>query len=222
MKEIIIVGLGETADIAYEYFKFDSNYDVVAFSVDKEYLKCDSYQDLPVVALEDLATIFPPNKYLTFVALASGQLNKNREKLYKKVKEMGYTCASYISSRAFVWRTVKVGENCFIFEGNVLQHGVEVGNNVVLWSGNHIGHQTKIRDNVFVTSHCVISGYCDIGENCFLGVNCTFADGVTVNRDCFIGMGSIVNRNVIENTLIKPAKSEIASISAKKLCKVVE
>ena len=79
------------------------------------------------------------------------------------------TPASYVSPRAFVWRNVKLGEHCFIFENNVLQPFVNIGDNVVLWSGNHIGHHSKIGDHCFVSSHVVVSGFCDIGANCFLG-----------------------------------------------------
>ena len=37
-KKLVIVGLGETADLAYEYFTKDSDFEVVAFSADKEFL----------------------------------------------------------------------------------------------------------------------------------------------------------------------------------------
>jgi FlaA1/EpsC-like NDP-sugar epimerase len=37
-KKVIIIGVGETADLAYNYFMLDSDYDVVAFAVDKEYI----------------------------------------------------------------------------------------------------------------------------------------------------------------------------------------
>lgn len=222
MKKLIIVGTGETADIAYEYFSTDSDYSVVAFSINHEYMENDTHHNLPLVALETLESDFPPDKHEVFVALSSGKLNRDRTRLYNIVKTKGFNCATYVSSSAFVWRTAKIGENCFIFENNVLQHGAKIGNNVVLWSGNHIGHQAKIEDNVFVSSHCVISGYCTIGMNTFLGVNCAIADNVKVGSDCFVGMGSAITRNLADNTLIKAAKSEISKISAKKFCKIDE
>ena len=32
-KKLIIIGAGETANLAYEYFTFDSEYEVVGFSI---------------------------------------------------------------------------------------------------------------------------------------------------------------------------------------------
>ena len=106
-----------------------------------------------------------------FVAVSYTHLNRVRTKLYEQAKNKGYSLASYVSSKAFVWRNVEIGENCFIMENNVLQSNVKIGNNVTLWSGNHVGHRTVIRNNCFLSSHVTISGFCDIGENCFLGVN---------------------------------------------------
>ena len=38
-EKLVIVGDGETAEIAYEYFMGDSNYEVVAFSAEKNFMK---------------------------------------------------------------------------------------------------------------------------------------------------------------------------------------
>ncbi|NYJ06362.1 acetyltransferase [Petropleomorpha daqingensis] len=197
-KPIVIVGAGETADIAYEYFTVDSDREVVAFSVERQYLPDGRSQadGLPFVAFEDLADTHPPAQVDTFVALSSTWLNRARARLFRAVKEQGYTCASFVSPHAFVWRTATVGENSFIFENNVLQHGVVVGDDVVLWSGNHIGHQTVIEDHVFIASHVVVSGFCRIGSSTFMGVNASVGDGVTIGADSVVGAGAVVVKDL--------------------------
>lgn len=208
MSRIVIVGDGETAELAYEYFTYDSPHEVVAFCVERQYAKKEKLFALPVVHFEDVERLYAPAEHDAFVAISYTQLNRVRARLFKQTKAKGYTCVSYVSSRAFVWRNVEIGENCFILEDNVIQYAVRIGNNVVLWSGNHVGHQTVIRDNVFVSSHVVISGYCDIGENCFLGVNSCFANNLTVAPDCLIGMGAVVNKGTEAGKVYKgnPAK----------------
>lgn len=200
-KKLIIIGTGETANLAYEYFTYDSEYEVVAFAVNKEYLKCPSYKDLPVIEFENLEKKFSPQNYYAFVAMAGEKLNRNRTKMYNALKEKGYTCASYVSSRAFVWHNVEIGENCFILEDNTLQPFTKVGNNVIMWSGNHLGHQSVIKDNCFITSHVVISGFSEISENCYLGVNSSIADEVKVAENNFIGMGAMISKNTKPNKM---------------------
>jgi len=195
-KRLVIVGDGESGEIAYEYFTHDSDYDVVAFATEKAYRTKDELFGLPVVNLEEVTGIYPPSEYDAFVALSSTHLNRARKKLYLATKALGYKLATYVSSRAFVWHNVEIGENSMIFENNVLQYNVKVGVNVVLWSGNHIGHRTSIGSHTFVTSHVVISGFCNIGESSFLGVNSCFADGVTIAEDSVIGMGGVVPKSI--------------------------
>lgn len=219
-KKLVIIGTGETAHLAYEYFTFDSDYKVVAFSVNKNYIKEKTFLNLPVVEFENVEKFYPPSEYFVFVALASGKLNRDRMKMYNLTKEKGYKFASYVSSKAFVWHNVEIGENCFILEDNTLQPFTKVGNNVVMWSGNHLGHRSEIKDNCFITSHVVICGCSIIEENCFLGVNSTIADYVTIKKDNFIAMGAVVNKKTKENSVYIGNPAKRAEISALEYCGV--
>lgn len=197
-KKIVMVGAGNVADIAYELFTHDSPYEVVAFSVDRDFLKSDTKFGLPVVPFETVEEQYSPDEYGMFIAIGYTKLNHLRARFYRQAKEKGFSLVSYVSSEAFVWRNVEIGENCFILEGNVIQPFVKIGNNVMLWSGNHIGHCTVIKDHVYIASHVVVSGFVEIGEYCFVGVNATFADNVTVGKNCLIGAGAIILRNTKE------------------------
>jgi sugar O-acyltransferase (sialic acid O-acetyltransferase NeuD family) len=194
-RPLVLVGAGEFAQIACEYFQHDSDYDVLAFSVERAYLTQPELAGRPVVPYETLEEHYPPDQVELFVAIPASQLNRLRRRFYLDAKRRGYRLASYVSSRAFVWRNAGIGENCFVFEGNVIQPFVRVGDDCVLWSGNHVGHRTVIEDHVFVSSHAVISGYCVIGEGSFIGVNSTFNDHVKVAPDNVIGAGALVTRD---------------------------
>ena len=191
-RRLVLIGAGELALIANEYFSHDSDYEVVAFCVDREYLNEPELEGLPVIPYDELTTRFPAGEYEAFVAIPASGLNRVRKRFYLDLKDKGYRLATYISSRAFVWRNAVIGDNCFIFEGNVIQPYVTVGNNCILWCGNHVCHRTVIRDHVFIASHAVISGYCEIGEGSFIGVNSTFNDFVKVGHDVIVGSGALV------------------------------
>jgi sugar O-acyltransferase (sialic acid O-acetyltransferase NeuD family) len=194
-KPLVIVGAGEFAQIACEYFQHDSDYTVVAFSVERDFLLRPTLAELPVVAYEELEQRYPPEQYEVFVAIPATQLNRLRTRFFQDMLRRGYRCASYVSSRAFVWRNAQIGANCFLFEGNVIQPFTRIGDNCILWSGNHIGHRTVVQDNVFIASHAVISGYCEIGRGSFIGVNATLSDKVRIAADNIIGAGALVTRH---------------------------
>lgn len=208
-RKLVIVGAGEFGEIAYEYFSLDSEYEVVAFAVEEKYRKTDELFGLPVIAFEECVEKYPPTQYDVFVAITYVQLNRARKRLFEQCKSLGYHCASYISSKAFVWHNVEIGENTFIFEDNTVQYHVKIGNNVVLWSGNHIGHRTVIEDDCWLTSHDVISGFCRIGRGSFIGVNATLGDNVTLGEDTVFGAAAVTVKSLTEKGCVyigSPAK----------------
>ena len=219
--KVLIIGAGEFADIAYEYFSHDSEYDVVGFAVEAEFLDVSEKFGLPVIALEDAPARFDPATVSAHVAITSTKLNQVRERLVGVAREMGYRLANYVSSKAFVWRTASLGENVFIFEHNVVQHGVTIGDGVVLWSGNHIGHQSHIEEFCFLSSHVVVSGYCRIGRRSFIGVNTCLADHVELGNDSFVAIGSAVNKSFPEAGLLLTGHfAEASRVSSYRYCKV--
>jgi sugar O-acyltransferase (sialic acid O-acetyltransferase NeuD family) len=191
-KKLILVGDSAFAEIAYEYFTHDSEYQVVAFAVEREYLRRGELFGVPVVPFEELPERFAPQEHDFYAALVYTQGNALRTRLYESAKEMGYRPASYVSPHAFVWRNVKLGEHCFIFENNVVQPFVKIGHNVILWSGNHIGHHSTIGDHCFVSSHVVVSGFVEVGHSCFLGVNTTVANNTKIGDRCTVGAGALI------------------------------
>jgi sugar O-acyltransferase (sialic acid O-acetyltransferase NeuD family) len=191
-RRLIIVGNTAFAEIAGEYFSLDSDYDLVAFSVEREYLREATLAGLPIVPFEELENSFAPAEHDVYVAATYTQLNRLRTRLADAASARGYGLASYVSSRSFVWPNVELGEHCFVFEDNTVQPFVTLGRNVVLWSGNHIGHHSTIGDHCFVSSHVVVSGFEHIGQSCFLGVNSTFANDLEVGSGCVIGAGALV------------------------------
>lgn len=221
-KKLVIVGDSAFAEIAREYFEVDTEYEVVGFSVERDYLKKPDLHGLPVVAFEDLETVFAPSAHEVYVATVYTQLNRLRARLANAAKAKGYRLASYISPRAFVWRNVQLGEHCFVFEDNTVQPFVKIGDNVVLWSGNHIGHHSTIGNNCFVSSHVVISGFCEIGENSFLGVNASVANNITIGKDNWVGPNVPIMKNTDAGALFRAEQPEPAKISAPRFFKVRE
>ena len=99
-KKLIIVGDSAFAEIAHLYFSEDSQYEVVAFSVEKKYLKSNKFKGLPVYPFEDLSSILDPSKHHIFVAIVYTDLNRLRTRLMEESKDKGYMLASYISKNS--------------------------------------------------------------------------------------------------------------------------
>lgn len=221
-RKLVILGDSAFAEVAYEYFTHDSDYEVVGFSVESAYLQRESLFGLPVVPFESIVDRFPPDEVEFYAALVYSQLNRLRTRLYEAAKAKGYRPASYISKKAFVWPNVQVGEHCFIFEDNTVQPFATIGDNVVLWSGNHIGHHSTIENHCFVSSHVVLSGFGRVGSSSFLGVNASIANNVTIGADNWIGPGVTITADTADKAMYRGEQPLPAKASTHRFFKLKE
>jgi sugar O-acyltransferase (sialic acid O-acetyltransferase NeuD family) len=197
-RKLIIVGAGETAEIAWEYFTNDSPHTIAAFAVEDAHLTERELYGLPVVALEKVVESYPPDEFGAYVAISFTSLNRVRSRLFRLVKGLGYRCESYISSRAFVWPNAIIGENCFVFESCVVQHHAQLGDDITMWAGATITHRCVIGNDCFIASGAVVNGLTRLGKRCFVGANSTIADQLTIADDSVVGMGAVVTKSIEE------------------------
>jgi len=196
MAKVIIFGLMDFASLAHFYLKHDSEHEVVAFTVTKEFLpKEHTFEGLPVVPFEDVESLYEPDEFRFFAPMSHRKMNAVREGIYLTAKRKGYSFISYISSKATTFPEAQIGENCFILEDNTIQPFTTIGNNVMMWSGNHIGHHGTIKDHVLFTSHVVLSGHCVVESYCFFGVNATIRDALHIEEGTLVGMGACVTKS---------------------------
>lgn len=198
MAKVILFGVLDTAELAHFYLEHDSEHEVVAFTLNREYITETTFKGLPVVPFEDVENVYSPAEYSFFAPMTGKNMNRNRERVYLEAKAKGYSFISYISSKATIFDKSLVGENCFILEDNTIQPFTTIGNNVVLWSGNHIGHHGQIKDHVFFTSHVVLSGHCVVESYSFFGVNSTIRDYTHIAQGTLVGMAAAITKDTEE------------------------
>lgn len=195
MKKLVIFGTGDIAELADYYFTNDSDYEVVAFTVDDDFKVQDAFNGKPVIPFSKIKNSYPSEEFAIFIALSYSKMNSVRKEKYFVAKEQGYKLASYVSSHATVLNQGNIGSNCFILEDNTIQPKVSIGNNVTLWSGNHIGHHSVIKDHSFISSHVVVSGGVTIEESVFIGVNATLRDHISIGERSLIGAGAVIMKS---------------------------
>jgi sugar O-acyltransferase (sialic acid O-acetyltransferase NeuD family) len=209
MARVVIFGQGRGADTAFRYLTQDSPHEICAFAVDAAYITDRTYHGLPVVDYETVTTTYPPDAYHMFVPLGFQRMNRLRAERYLDAKGRGYRFISYVSSRLSSLEAPRIGENCFILDGQLLNLDVSIGNNVTMWSGNHVGDRTVIGDHVWIASHVSLAGDVTVGEGCFLGVNASVSNGVRLGARTFVGAQTIVDKDTPADAvfLSQPARS---------------
>lgn len=217
MEKVIIFGLGDISQIANLYLSRDDSYEVIGFTIDREYIEEDKFEGLPIIAFDDIELKYSVNNYKLFIPLSYTKVNKLREKKFLEAKEKGFDFISYISPKATVASNAKIGKNCFIFEDNTVQPFVTIEDNCILWSGNHIGHHSRIKKHCFIASHVVISGGVEVGENTFIGVNATLRDHIKIGKSNVIGAGALILGDTEDNKVYMEKATEVSRVPSNRL-----
>ena len=195
LRKVIIFGISDFASQVSFYLKNDSNVEVVAYTVNAEYNTSKTFLGLPVVDFEEVQEKFPPTEYAMFIAIGYHKLNSSREAKFNEAKAKGYQLISYVCSRNSYWNDLKIGENCFIMEGNIFMQNVKIGDNVIINVGNRIGHDSVIEENCFLTSNVMIGGFCTIKKNTFIGMSVVIKDKTTIEERNILGAGAVILKN---------------------------
>lgn len=206
MDKVVIFGNSFFAETIYFYLQHDSDYQLIAFTVDESHIQSESFHDLPVVAYEKLEKYYPPTEYKLFIPLGYERLNKLRAEKYYNAKNRGYGFISYISSKAD-YHNISVGENCLILEKSIIEPQVTIGDNCILAGGNHIGHHSIINNHCFLASHVVFGGRVVVGEYSFIGMNATIRNAINIGKENIIGAGSIILTNTEDQAVYSPGET---------------
>ena len=190
IKNLIIFGIGDFAQLAYYYFSNNSVYHVVGFTVESQYRGASELFGLPIFDYEEVENYYSPDKALMFVAVGYTKMNDNRARVFTAAKSKGYSLVNYVSSRACVYAEVSHLENIFIQENCIVQPFVKLSNNTILWSGSCLCHHTRVGRNTFVGACAVVAGRVEIGRNCFVGANSTIRDKILVADYTLVAAGS--------------------------------
>lgn len=221
MEKVILFGNQSFAEANYYYLTHDSPYKVAAFTVDRSHLHGDKLFDLPVVPFDEIETAYPPDQYKIAIPLGFAMLNQTRTQKYLAAREKGYTCISYVSSHAIVWKGVTIGENTFIYEGAIIKPFTQIGSNTIIESGAMIGHHVVIADNCFIGPHVAIMGNSTIKAYSIIGANATISQGVVIGASNFIGANALIARSTNDNSAWLGGTSELLAESSQDLAPIL-
>jgi len=201
MKKIVLAGNSVTAEILYAYLKRDARYEVVAATVDDEFVAAGSLNEVRSVPFSRLVSELPPADVSIIMAMGYNDLNRSRASLFERLRGQGYTLETYVHPHALVYSEHAIGEGSIVLPGAVVEPHARVGANTMVWCNATLAHHCMVEDNCWIASGAVISGQAVIGRNAFVGVNATVVNKIVVGELNVIGAGALITKDTKVNSV---------------------
>lgn len=195
MKKIILAGNAITADILNCYLARDDRYQVIGLTVDDEFVLRGGIPGLDSIALSQLKNTYVPQECAIIMAMGYNDINRSRESMFHRLKEMGYRIETYVHPDAKVYTQHLLGEGCVILPSAVIEPHVHLGANSMVWANTTLAHHSRVGENCWIASGAVISGQAEVGHNSFIGVNATIVNKVVIAEYSIIGAGALITKN---------------------------
>jgi len=204
--DAIIIGAGGLGKVVLEIMVKQGDYKIVGF-VDDNIKSTDAHGIGVIGTLSDIDSI--RDSGVKHAAIAIGH-NKNRERVYKQLKNAGYSILTLFHEKSIVSESSIVGEGCLILAGAILNTDSRIGRCCILDTGCTVDHDNKLDDFVHIGPGAHTAGNVSIGKYTHLGIGSTVNQNLVIGRNVIVGAGAAVVKDVSDNLIV-------AGIPAKKM-----
>lgn len=132
--------------------------------------------------------------------------NKVRKKISQKVVH-NFTTA--IHSSAQIDHMTQLGVGVQIMPCVVVNRDTSIGQHTIINSNATVEHDCKIGDFVHIAPGATLCGGVSVGEGTLVGANATVLPNCTIGKNVTIGAGTVVTKNIPNNTIVTGVPGKI-------------
>ena len=210
-KKLIIFGAGGNADVICSTINdIDENIEVLGFFDDMA--KSNNNKNiLGKISKKNLQKYKKFRDIFYIWSLRSTNLGKDILKKYQALEIPVRNLLTIKHPSAVISKYSKIGRGVSIHPFVNVGPGVIIKNNIHIFSHSLIGHNTTLNDFSYVANNASIGAFVKIKEGAYIGMNSSIKERVKIGKWSIVGMGSVVIKNVKENSKVvgNPAKNLI-------------
>ena len=205
-KKAIIVGAGGHSRVLLSILNYDNDIDVVAIADRDQTCFGEVINGVNIKYSWDELDI-AKNEGIDYAYIAIGD-NEERAMLFKKLKLLKFKIPNVIHPTVILERDVIMKDGNHLCMGAKVATSVKIGSNCIVYSGSIIDHETTIMDNVYIAPGCLIAGRVTIENDVFIGIGAIIKENVVIGEGSIVGAGAVVLENVQKNSVVAgiPAK----------------
>lgn len=199
MDKIILIGFGGHARSVIDCIESTGQYEIIGYT---DNAQNSEYGDYQYLGNDDvLKRYFDQGIRHAFIAVGYMGKSDLRERLYKKVKEIGYALPVVADPSAQLALDVQVGEGSFIGKRAVINANARIGKMCIINTGAIVEHDCVVDEFTHVSIGSILCGHVMVGRDSFVGANATVIQEKVVGENCIIAAGAVVRRNLEKDSV---------------------
>ncbi len=202
MEDIILLGLGGHAHSVVDSMERTGNYNIVGF-LDTQEMQGKRYKDYCVLDTDDaLQKYFDGGVKNAFVSVGFMGHGMVRNRLYQRLKDIGYNIPSIIDHTAVISKNAKLGEGIFVGKKVVINANTMIEKMCIINTGVIVEHDCVIKEFSHVAVGSVLCGGVSVGKQTFIGANATVIQNIEIGCNVVVGAGTTIRNRVEDNCMV--------------------
>lgn len=195
MEKIVLVGGGGHCKVIIDIIKSTKKYEIIGVTDNNKI--GEKLLDVPIIGNDDmLPELFKSGVKNAFVSLGALNNIEVRDKIYNKLKKIGFNIPKLIHNKAVVSPYTEIHDGTCIMAGAIVNAGAVINENCIINTSSVIEHDCIIGRNTHVSPRSCIAGGCSIGENSHIGAGCCIIQGINIGSNVVIGAGAVVLKDI--------------------------
>lgn len=203
---IIIFGTSSFSKLVRHYVDEDSQDQVVAYTVNRQYITEKEFDRLPVVPFEELESVIGECQIHILNTCGYKKMNGLREKIFSECKSRNFKICEFIHSSSKI-ETQDLGHGNIILPGVRIAPFVHIGDGNIFFHDVIINHDSVIGNFNYFSPAFICGGQCTIGNNNFFGLKSILRDSIHIGNHNLVGAAAYLSQSIDDETLVKPPES---------------
>jgi sugar O-acyltransferase (sialic acid O-acetyltransferase NeuD family) len=171
-------------------------------------------------SLSDVPLIFGMNNFkkwttglenlteISALVAIGGAHGRDRLHIQEKIRDSGITISTLVHSKAFVAEGARLGAGTQVLAMASVAADTVIGNACIVNHRASVDHECNIGEGVHIAPGATLCGCVGIDDFTMVGAGSIILPRLKIGKNCVIGAGSIVTKNVPNNTVVlgNPAK----------------
>lgn len=209
IKNIVIIGAGdfgkEVAWLIDDINKASPAYKILGYlddDVNKQSQMLDGYSVLGIIDI--FYKLYENSDVCAVIAMQNGDIRKRIADKFPNFDNW----ETLVHPSVNISETSSIGKGCILCAGTNVSVNTVIGSHCLFNISATVGHDCIIGNYVSAMSGSCICGHVTVRDFAYLSTNCTVVPSKTVGSHSVVGAGSVVIRNVRDNTTVMgvPAK----------------